>query len=117
MDSCRGVKRIVWQDGGVQRVVECAEIDGRRNGAGDTVGSPNIVIHVIAGFPVLAHKDLLSPLRVEEEIESAGLGTFEYRAKIGLWILRKAVFENAQGLGGVELRDEGIRERSEGGIQ
>jgi len=31
--------------------------------------------------------------------------------------VREAIFENAQGLGSVELRDERVRERSEGGVQ
>ena len=102
---------------GVQRVIECVEIDWRRNGAGNTVGRPNIVVHEVTGFSPLAQKDLLSSLRVEENIEGAGLDAFERRIEIGLRVLREAVFENAQGLRNIELRDEGVRDRSEGSIQ
>jgi len=117
VDGCCSVEGVIRQNGGVHGVIQRVEYDWWRNGAGDAVGSPNIVVDRVAGFPALAEKDLLSPLKIEEEIEGTGFDAFERCMKIGLWILRKAIFEEAQGLRRIELRDVWVRERSEPGVQ
>ena len=98
VDGGCGVEGVVRQDGCVHGVIQRVEYSGWRNGAGDAVGSPNIVVDRVAGFPALAKEHLLLPLKIEEEIEGAGFDAFERGIKIGLWILRKAIFEDAQGL-------------------
>src|SRR5271156_3084997 len=102
VDDCRGVQGVVRQDGCFHGVVQGVEYDWRRNGAGDAVGSPNIVVDRVAGFPGLAEKDLLLPLKIEEQIEGAGIDAFDRGIKIRLWILRKVIFEDAQGLRSIE---------------
>src|SRR5580700_11440519 len=117
VDGCRGVQGVVRQDGCFHGVVQRVEYDWRRNGAGDAIGSPNIVVDRVAGFPGLTEKDLLLPLKIEEQIEGAGIDAFDRGIKIRLWILRKVIFEDAQGLRSIEVRHEGVRERSEIGVQ
>jgi hypothetical protein len=117
VDGGCSVEGVIRQDGGVHGVIQRVEYDWWRNGAGDAVGSPDIVVDRVAGFPALAEKDLLPALKIKEEIEGAGFDAFERGIKIGFWILRKTIFEDAQGLRSIELRDEWVRERSEAGVQ
>ena len=84
--------------------------------AGDAVGSPDIVKGLAVALVKLTEEERLVSLHIQHDIEKPGGGAVQPGIEVGFWILREAIKENAQGLAGVEMRQDGLPSNDEGQI-
>src|SRR6267378_7740541 len=109
-------KRIVDQDGSVNRVAQSVESNGGSGNVSRLVRGPYVVKGPVRVHFGLAEEQRLAAQRVQNHVERAGGKTVDRAVEIGLWSLRKGIEEHAKSLTRIQLGQERVPAGSKSGI-